>query len=264
MRQPTMSPTKFATFLACPYKYKWLYLDSRGKWFVRSKSCYSFGTSLHRVLQRYHDNEDISIKSLDDAVEALDQAWIDAGYASAAEMSEALGDGKIVIQRYIRAAEHRQKESQTIFVEKQLSHSYDEFKLLGRVDRIEEYPDGELEVVDYKSGRETVSSEDVASDISMGCYQLLMRKNFPGRKVTATIIALRSGHQASYSMNEIELNEFEKDILKLGTIILSEDFQELFPKRKRICTDCDFVPLCKKYSEFLDQELLASSDDFRG
>ena len=31
------------------------YVDDRGKWYLKAKSYYSFGTTLHRVLERFHD-----------------------------------------------------------------------------------------------------------------------------------------------------------------------------------------------------------------
>ena len=250
MRLPTLSPTKIVTFLACPYKYNWLYRDSRGKWFVRSKNYYSFGTSLHQVLEKFYNKEDLTVTNVESAVEALDRDWIDAGYSSAAEMSEALGEGKLILEHYINNELQRKKESRTLFVEKQVSKTYSGFRLLGRIDRIEEYEDGTIEIIDYKSGRQSVTPEEVQKDIAMGCYQLLVNHLFPDRKILATIIALRSGETATASMTSTQLVDFESNLLDLSRIILGEDFSQLLPKPNPLCADCDFLKLCSQNPEF--------------
>jgi len=253
-RNPTLSPSKITTYLACPVRYRWTYLDDRGKRYMRAKSYYSFGNTLHKVLERFHDADDAGVTTTLEAAAAYEESWLDAGFANAEEMSEAYGEGLVIIERHIEEEAKRTVTSHTLFVEKTLKFDYDEFRLLGRIDRLDEREDGSLEIIDYKSGRETVTEEDVASDIAMACYQLLLSKAYPDRKIFATIMALRSGASASASMSAVDLEEFEADIYKLGCEIVSspEELLERTPVLKRLCQDCDFVPLCKKHPEFAE------------
>ncbi len=249
-RKPTLSPSKITTYLACPVKYRWTYVDARGKWYLRSKSYYSFGTTLHRVLERFHNAQDAGVTTTDEVMAAYEEGWIDAGFRSSEEMAEAFGEGREILHRHVVQAQTRQATAKTLFVERQLRHDFGEFALIGRVDRVDEHLDGTLEIIDYKSGREAVSEEDVVSDIAMACYQLLLRRKFPGRRVTATIMALRTGASATSSMSDEEMAEFEGDLLKLGREILHEHYEELVPIFKSICPHCDFLPLCRKHPEF--------------
>ncbi|MGV3617194.1 MAG: RecB family exonuclease [Fimbriimonas sp.] len=252
-RKPTLSPSKITTYLACPVKYRWTYVDDRGKWYLRSKSYYSFGSSLHRVLERFYDSEDAGVQTTDEVMAAYEESWIDAGYASAEEMAEAFGEGRQILERHVQESLAKPREGKTIFVERQFRKDLGDFALIGRVDRVDEYPDGAIEIVDYKSGREGVTEEEVATDIAMGSYQILLKHKFPDRPVRARIIALRTGASAAAAMDDAGLAQFEQDLVKLGQEILTEDYAELTPVFKPICPRCDFLPLCRKHPEF--QEL---------
>jgi RecB family exonuclease len=249
-RKPTLSPSKITTYLACPTKYRWTFVDDRGKWYLRSKSYYSFGTTLHNVLQRFHDAEDAGVTCTHEAVTALEESWIDAGYASQQEMQEALAEGKQIVEQYIEREFAEPTTARTLFVEKLLRSDFDRFDLIGRLDRVDECEDGTLEVVDYKSGRREVTEEQVKSDLAMGVYQLLLKDIYPDRPVKATIVALRGNLRASASLSEAELTGLRDDLKFLGNEILDRDLQNVAPRPKTLCVGCDFVPLCRTHPEF--------------
>ncbi len=250
-RKPILSPSKITTYLACPVRYRWTYIDDRGKWYLRSKSYYSFGSTLHKVLEKFHNAGDTGVETVDQAIAAYDENWIDAGFSNAEEMAEAYGEGKNIIEKHIERESKRTVTSETLFVERVLKFEYDHFRLVGRIDRLDQHEDGTLEIFDYKSGRESVSAEEVADDIAMACYQLLVSKQFPDQNVKATILALRSGEQASSQMSPDELSTFEEDIYRLGCeIVSSDDFYDRVPVFKPLCRSCDFIPLCRKHPEF--------------
>jgi putative RecB family exonuclease len=254
-RKPTLSPSKITTYLACPVRYRWTYADDRGKWYLRARSCYSFGSSLHRALERFHDSADSGVSTVSEALAAYEESWIEAGFANDEEMAEAFGDGKAIIERHVEEFAQQRATMQTLFVEKSLRHEYPHFTLVGRVDRVDEHEDGSLEIIDYKSGRTAVSPADVHEDIAMGCYQLLLSKLFPDRTISLTILALRTGAKASASLSADELAGFERDLVLLGDeIVTVDDLFERVPVRKALCEGCDFVPLCARHPEFGDQE----------
>ncbi len=249
-RKPTISPTKITTYLACPVKYRWTYLDSRGRWYLKAKSYYSFGTTLHQVLERFHEQGQVGVPTTEEVMALYEESWIDAGFSSAEEMAEAYGEGKLILERHVEEAKRRPLTAKTLFVERQLRFDMGEFLLVGRLDRVDEHEDGTLEIIDYKSGRASVGSEDVRFDVAMGCYQLLLKRKFPDRRIKATVIALRSGDAATGELSGPELDEFEEDVHTLGLRILDEEYPEIFPSLKPMCPLCDFLPLCRKHDEF--------------
>lgn len=245
-RKPSISPTKLSIYLACPVKYRWTYVDGRGRWYFRSKSYYSFGTTLHKVLERFYDDRDRGVQTTEEVLEAYDEGWIEAGYHSAEEMSEAYGQGRDILERHVERVSVLERESKTLFVERQLKFDMGEFNLIGRLDRVDEYPDGTLEVVDYKTGRETVTPEDVSGDLAMSIYQLLLARKYPDRPIRARIEAVKTGASAVAALTRVELLELESDVLQIGREILTEDFYERRPVPKRLCERCDFLALCRQ------------------
>lgn len=248
--KPSLSPSKIVTYLACDHKYKWSYVDPRGRWFARAKSYYSFGTSLHSVLEKFHDGGDLTVTTEEEAVQALETSWVAAGYSSAEEMEDAMARGKEILAAYTASETARDKTSTTLCVERSLKMDFPRFKMLGRVDRIEEYPDGTLEIIDYKSGRESVTSQEVHDDIAMGIYQLMVREAWPGRPVKAAIIALRTGQVAQSWLKDAEIEEFRADIEALGNRIIDTDFTLERPVAKELCPACDFLELCLANDRF--------------
>ena len=249
-RKPTLSPTKITTYLACPVKFKWTYIDARGRWYLRSKSYYSFGTSLHRALERFHDSGDVGVGTTEEAVAALEESWIDAGYRSADEAAEALGEGREIVARYVEEQLRSERKAKTLFTERQMRHDLGDFALIGRLDRLDEREDGALVVVDYKSGRSDVDPEEVRMDIAMNCYALLVKRKYPDRPVHGTIVAIRTGRSGTASWTDGELDLFESDLRRLGAEILAEDYPELHPTFKALCPHCDFLPLCRHDPDF--------------
>ncbi|MCX6340981.1 MAG: PD-(D/E)XK nuclease family protein, partial [Fimbriimonadales bacterium] len=167
MRRPTLSPSKITTFLACPNKYLWTYVDSRGKWYLKAKSYYSFGSTLHKVLERFHDSGDAGVTTVGDALQAYEESWIDAGYSSQEEMQEAFGEGREIILATLSDERVAERKAKVLAVEKLLKYNMGDFDLVGRIDRIDEHEDGTLEIIDYKSGRSTITDSEVETDLAM-------------------------------------------------------------------------------------------------
>lgn len=253
-RKPTLSPSKITTYLACPSKYRWTYVDERGRWYLRAKKYYSFGTTLHKVLQRFHDEGDQGVTTTAEALAAMEESWIEAGYSSAQEMQEAMSEGKAILTAYTERELMRPSPGRAILIEKQLRMDLGPFVLIGRVDRVDEHPDGALEVVDYKSGRQAVTVEDVESDLAMACYQLLVENAYPERAVSLSIHAVRSDTKATYSHSAADLAQFRSDLVQLGEEILHRDYERLAPTYKDLCAYCDFLPLCRQHPDWEEPE----------
>lgn len=256
-RRPTLSPTKIMTFLACSHKYYWTYLDPRGKAMLRAKDYFSFGSSVHLALQRLHDSRDTEVQTPEQAVKAFQQGFIVAGYANPEAAQDALNRGQEIVKRYAAEAIATGVVTKTLFTEKMLRANLGDFDLIGRVDRVDQFEDGVLEIVDYKSKRQSVTSEEVASDLAMGCYQLMLSKAFPEAKIQARIVAVQSGASAVHQMSQEELIQLEGDIKQFAQLIFGYDFETNLPQKHALCEHCDFRPLCSRIPEW--SEALESS-----
>lgn len=257
-RKPVLSPTRFRTYLLCEVKYYHSYLNPRGKFYMRARREYAFGTTMHAVLEHLHavGVEQVTVSHLH---QVMQSQWVAAGYQSPQEQQEFQQMAAALLEKY-----HSQQQQalqatppdarpRLLLHERMLRMDMGLFVLVGRLDRVDEHPDGTLEIVDYKSFRQSVTPEEVHDDLAMCCYQLLLKHHYPDRRVIATIIALQTGASASASLSDEELQKFREDIRLLGGEIVQRDFEYLMPRRIPHCTECDFLPLCEKIWEQQEQ-----------
>ncbi len=204
------------------------------------------------MLQKFHDEGETGVQTKEQAVAALEESWVTAGYSSPEEAQEALAEGRELLEAYIESHLASAPEAKTLYVEKQLRKDMGEFVLMGRIDRIDELPDGRIEIVDYKSGRSDTDPNDLLNDIAMNCYHLLLREFMPGKRMLSTIVAVRTGSRTTVEPTPDHLESFRQDIIALGAEILHRDWESLTPVWKDICPECDFIELCKKHPAFVE------------
>lgn len=251
-RKPELSPTRLKTYLACRMMYRLEYVDKVGKFYHRARAGYTFGSTLHQTLQNFHEAGGSAAVSATDLVAHLDTTWQSQGYKDAEHEQAHREEATRILETYHTLAQTRADVTRTFLTEKMLKWDMGPFVLTGRVDRIDEHvADGSLEIVDYKSGRMSVSEEDVKEALAMSVYQLLAKRTWPDRRVFATIHALRGGVTASASFTDEELAEMEENLRGIGLEILETDFEAVRPfPLPDVCPGCDFlVPRCSRYWE---------------
>lgn len=240
-----LSPTRISAFLECPLKYKFLYVDRIGKFYHRPRPSDAFGGTLHRVLQELHQPgaEQISVDRL---IENYRRAWVGIGYADTREEQAFKAAGEQILKDYISAAVP--VGVKTLFTEKMLKWDMGDFILAGRLDRLDEHPDGALEIVDYKSARLFTTEEEVRSDLAMSIYQLIVRQLNPGRRVFGSIYCLAGGIKASAELSDEELSEVDEGTRRVASAIMgAEEYQ---PRRWEGCGECDFYRICGRQPRF--------------
>src|SRR5947207_3441977 len=84
--KPILSPTRIATYLECAVKYRYIYVDKIGRYFMRGGPHFSLGATLHRVLESFH--REGGRASADQIAVRFEDGWIRAGYESADQEAE--------------------------------------------------------------------------------------------------------------------------------------------------------------------------------
>jgi len=251
-RKPEISPTKIRIFLECLLMYKLIYVTKIGRYHYLPNAGDSFGGSLHRALHDFYAAGGHDTHTVDQFVERLDNTWISIGYGSRDEEREHREFGVRILEDFYT---NSKSGARTLFTERQLREDMGDFVLIGRIDRLDARPDGALEIIDYKTGRESVTEAEVAFDLAMGIYQLLVKHKHPDRRVIATIHCLRTGLSASTELQPEALAELERFVREAASKLLAitEDM-EIPPVRKDVCDGCQFFTLCERRARILGQE----------
>ncbi|MCS6922802.1 MAG: PD-(D/E)XK nuclease family protein [Fimbriimonadales bacterium] len=247
MRKPIFSPTKLSTYLLCRLKYHWAYQTPYGRWMRRPNPAFALGTNLHRTLQFFHDAGGVETLTPDAVHQALEQLWSHAGFESL-EQSEAYKQtGLELVQQYYQAQREQPQEAVVLFTERTLRRDMGRYILTGRLDRVDERPDGALEIIDYKSGRTHVDEEQVRNDLALHCYALLLQEQYPDRPLWIAIYALRVNKKVAVHLSPEELQAFRQMLDQLVAQILDEDWAVLTPRWIPHCAECEFLELCMRH-----------------
>jgi RecB family exonuclease len=256
-RKYTISPTKLRLYQECPAQYRLEYIEKLGRFYHKARAGFSFGHTLHRALEEYHAAGGATVLSAEQLEDSLRTLWVAQGYESKEQEVAFQAEGVQILQQYhaaqVAALERSAEpdavpEARVLYSEKTLRMDLSpNLVLTGRVDRVDEHPDGALEIVDYKSGRRTVTEADVAGALAMNLYQLLLKNLHPERRVFATIVALRSGDTASHEQTAEEARELKAFCTDLGETIRNKDWESVTPTPCDHCDYCDFLPYCQKF-----------------
>ena len=247
-RLPRFSPTRLNAYRFCPRAYAFQY-DEGLRWGGTSAGM-SFGGSLHRALQVFHQEGGAAAVSVDDLKQQLAATWSAVGYTSTEEADAARVEGeRLLEQHHAQAAEPGRV---TLAVERTVQHRYDDVVLFGKIDRLDRRPDGALEVIDYKSGRRVPTEDDVRASLAMALYQLLVAREHPGTPVVTTLLHLRTGQSASVSRTDDELRVVEEDALALARQILAD--REKLARPGPSCLDCPYPRICPPGRQWLAEQ----------
>lgn len=244
-----LSPTRIAAFMACRMMYRYEYIDKIGRFYHRARIGNSFGATLHQALQDFHVAGGAQQVDAEELGQRAIAVWRSAGYEDTVQEVEYQALAVELLAKYHEVAEESVDKTRLFLAEKMIKHDMGDFILTGRVDRIDEHlADGALEIIDYKSGRDFVSEEDVREALAMCIYQLIAKRAWPDRRVFATIHALRGGVSASAELSNDELDQWEDAIRDIGRQIIETDYESLRPKfLPETCPTCDFYRHCARY-----------------
>lgn len=235
--------------MACRMMYRYEYIDKIGRFYHRARIGNSFGATLHQALQDFHAAGGAEQEDAEALGQRAISVWRSAGYQDVVQEEKYQALAVELLAKYHEAAEERADTTRLFLAEKMIKYDMGSFILTGRVDRIDEHlGDGALEIIDYKSGRDFVSEEDVREALAMCVYQLIAKRTWPDRRVFATIHALRGGVSASAELSDAELDEWEEAIRDIGRQIIETDYESLRPVfLPETCPGCDFYPRCSRY-----------------
>jgi RecB family exonuclease len=215
-----------------------------GRLMRRPNPAFAFGANLHRALEFFHTAGGAEKLSPDEFREALERLWSNAGFESAQQSEAFKQHGHALASQYYEAQAAQPTEAVVLFTERTLRRDMGRYILTGRIDRVDEHPDGALEIIDYKSGRAEIDEEQVRNDLALHCYALLLQEIYPDRPLWIAIYALRPNKKVAVPLDAGALAEFRELLDALVAQILDEDWDFLAPRWIPHCAGCEFLELC--------------------
>jgi RecB family exonuclease len=143
--------------------------------------------------------------------------------------------------------------AEPVGVERTVSAPTSALVLSGRVDRIDERPDGSVVVVDYKTGRHPPADDDARASLALGVYAVAAARTLRRRCAVVELHHLPTGTvaAASHGAEGLARKVSEAESIAREARAADEAYaagvtgDEEFPARpSSMCSWCDFRPVC--------------------
>ena len=166
------TPTRLATWLDCPRRYRMTYLDRPTPPKGPPWGHNSLGASVHNALAGWW-RLPLRQRTVTAAGSLLDHGWIDEGFADETQSVRQRERAIAMVEAYVAQLD---PADEPLGVERTVATRTDKIAVSGRIDRLDgrggREAGGEIVVVDYKTGRHLLSTDDARSSLALALYAL--------------------------------------------------------------------------------------------
>jgi len=251
-RGPSLSPSRAGDFLTCPLLYRFRVIDRLPE---PPSPAAVRGTLVHAVLERLFDA--LAADRTPDAARALvAPEWARmqeaepelAGLFDDDEQRAAwLDEVMRMLDRYFTLEDPRRIEPahRELCVEAELASG---LRLRGYIDRLDVAPDGQMRIVDYKTGGAPPEEFEARALFQMRFYALTLWRAQGQVPKLLQLIYLGNGEIVRYEPDEADLLATERKIealwLAIERAMLNRDWR---PRPGRICDWCAHQAICPAF-----------------
>lgn len=245
----SLSPSKVTTFRDCALAFRFSAIDH----LEEPPSPHLLkGTLVHRALERLFWNHDAGERGADTAHAELAVAWdeiadeLDALDLHEGERTAFLADARSLVDGYLRLED---PDTVTVAgVELTLQVELGGTLLRGIIDRLDVTADGELVVVDYKTGRVPSERQEHHRLGGVQFYALLCEEVLGRRPAKVRLLYLREPVCIEADPSDQAITGLRRRTEAIWSAIekacAAEDFR---PKPSPLCSWCAYKPLCPAF-----------------
>jgi DNA helicase-2/ATP-dependent DNA helicase PcrA len=233
----SLSASDLTLYLTCPLKYKFARVFGIPQEPTINQR---FGILIHNVLERFHkeppEEEADGLRRLTGLFEV---GWRRTGFGSTDDELQFRDRAREALRLYWER--ERLAESEPVWLEKKFDFKVGEHHVRGRVDRVDRLPDGDYELIDYKTG-ERKSAEELESDLQLALYRLAAGEAWEIEAATGSYYYVLDADKVAAPTKPDDAERVERTVLQVGEGILSQDFE---PRPSpEVCGWCDYRLIC--------------------
>ncbi|MBI2863862.1 MAG: UvrD-helicase domain-containing protein [Chloroflexi bacterium] len=230
-----------AHYLACPRGYRFVYVDRLP---TRPSPRLALGIEVHRRIEDLsRPRQAIPQEPIDE--DGPDEDELASAESRAADLVYPVGDwvdAEELVRRYEASAYARRPAT---FVEESFQLSLGPATLRGRINRLDNLPDGSWELVDFKSGAASPNALAFYRP-QIALYALAVREvwQVPAERIAAHILFLQDGEDTSLTFDEAAFGRIRSEAEEATQGILNGKFPKTIDKH--LCERCSYVHLCAR------------------
>jgi DNA helicase-2/ATP-dependent DNA helicase PcrA len=252
-REGPLSFTQLTAFETCPLQYKFAHVLRIP---VRPRGPRVYGETMHRVIERFlrmlmegtlaqeslferNERASVILPPLATLQELFVHAWSDEWFESALERARYRSQGEAALARMYK--EWGASPPHPRALEWQFRLAIEGVPLKGTIDRIDELPDGNLQVIDYKTGRKR--PDDEVDKTQLLIYHLAVTELWGRAPVQLTYYYVDSGETFSFTASAEELEKLRAWVRKTAHALETSPLEPT--PSSHVCRYCDFRDICE-------------------
>jgi DNA helicase-2/ATP-dependent DNA helicase PcrA len=233
----SLSASDLSLYLTCPLKYKFARVFGIPQEPTINQR---FGILFHNVLERFHkeppEQEEDGLRRL---TRLFETGWHRTGFGSSDDELQYRDRGREALRLYWER--ERVSESEPVWLEKKFDFRVGEHHVRGRVDRVDRLPDGDFELIDYKTGERKTAAE-LENDLQLALYRLAAREAWDVEAAFGSYYYVLDGDKVAAPTKPDDAERVERTVLQVGEGVLSQDFE---PRPSpSVCSWCDYRLIC--------------------
>jgi DNA helicase-2/ATP-dependent DNA helicase PcrA len=239
-----LSDSAIGAYQTCPQKYSFQYV-----WGIRGaqRAAMTFGRVMHRTIREFVDNcrrrreipfEEVAI--------SYNREWRSAGFLDDYQEEEYRREGLLQLEAfcksYIAAPAHVLHQEKSFEL-----HLENNVVVTGRIDQINKLAPGEVEIIDYKSGRPP-KADDAKKSLQLSIYALAARDFLELTAKQVTLYSLFSNQAVSATREAKDLVKAKERIQETADLIRAREFGA---RPGFACRYCDFKAICPAFEQLI-------------
>ena len=239
----TCTPSRLMTWLDCPRRYRFVYVDRPSPAKGAPWAHNSMGAAVHTALAAWWGLP-IGRRTPESAAALVREKWIDLGFRDDEQSDTWRERAATMVSNYVEQVDpHREP----VGIERTVAMRTEQIAVSGRIDRLDRRGD-ELVVVDYKTGRHVLSADDARGSLALAIYALASARTLRRRCVAVELHHLPSGDVVRWEHSDESLArhlERAEDLAREASTAEASGDPDAFPPRPgTMCGWCDFAAHC--------------------
>jgi len=235
-RDLKLSYTQLDTFINCPLKYKFNYVYHIP---LRPSAPLRFGADVHDTLEEFYRKvKEGRAPTFADLHQIYFAHWNSTGYVNKAQEMQYQRNGLEMLKRFYET--NKDNLCPPLYIEEEFLVQIGDSKFKGFIDRIDELPDGGIEIIDYKTGTPK-DSRSAEKSVQLYIYAIACQDVLKLEPRFLSFYFLTNNQKVSVACEPEILGEIREYITSTVKRIKSNHFD---PNPGWRCRWCDYRIIC--------------------
>lgn len=239
-----LSYSQIETFRICPLHYKLRYML---KIPTPPSSSQSFGNSFHLTMKAFYEQLGLGLKPTKELITSLLKSnWIKEGYLSKSHETESFKKAERFLLHYLKNIFDPNRIP--VATEIPFNVPIRGFRIGGKIDRVDQLPTGEIEIIDYKTGAHPLDQKTADKDLQLSIYALAATeiaeppfKRISPEKVRLSFCYFDNPQIVTTFRDKNALDAARKEIANYRDAIINSDFK---CSGNFLCENCEYKEFC--------------------